>query len=99
MIPLFYKGKEPIGAEAHEAILKNQPKLTSMLKDDISGLSVALEMLNAKYRHENDYEEVFNFYNAIAFFKMSFLDIAILYKSYITTQTNWNGKYILNFLP
>ena len=74
----FFKKKKGI-----DLFLSVQDSLIERIKEDAATWQKALKLAEEEYGHN---EKGFQFINAFAFYRLSFLDIAILFKNFMTSK-------------
>jgi len=78
-----------------EFFLSVQDLLIERIKEDTATWQSALKFAEDKYGHN---DKAFDFINAFAFYRLSFLDIALLLKNFLTSKTDLEKKIYAKML-
>jgi len=75
--------------------LLGQNLLIERINEDTATWQNALKFVEEKYGHN---DKAFDFINAFAFYRLSFLDIALLFKNFLTTKADLEKKIYAKML-
>jgi len=78
-----------------DLFLSVQDLLIERIKEDTTTWQSALKFAEEKYGHN---DKAFNFINSFAFYRLSFLDIALLLKNFLTSKADLEKKIYAKML-